>query len=267
MKTLLAFFVLVSTTQAVDYPIVCVKSVRPNDTEKVKFPEVFHAATHPPSDLIILKPDGTTETLVSGNGVDALFDPKPSLDGKWVYYARIEDTNNKADGLPTNGSNIFRVEVATKKIVRVTDNKWSLPGSVGKWAENAKKPSESLDAWIPWSVCNLGPCPVPGGKLVFTSSRRAYTPIKGYTTPNMQLQILDDIPGVTDTDGEANRNVECTGHLNLGSALHPVLMTTGEILWASYEAQGRKDARLWASGNLIPMFASGPQSIQHSSLV
>ena len=51
------------------------------------------------------------------------------------------------------------------------------------------------------------------GRIVFTSNRDAFRPPK-HNGPTLQLFVMDD-------DG---RNVECIGHLNIGMALHPVVL-------------------------------------------
>lgn len=238
------------TTAFADYRVAFVRSARPDDTHKVSFPDVFRPAVHPPSDLctatIAFDADGkpsidpaSVQVLVSGQGRHALLDPRPSLDGKWLYFAGIQETEQREGKYtPIWGSDIYRVELATGKVVRVTDRRYTPPTGIARWADP--------NVGISHHVMNLGPCPLPGGRLAFTSTRRGYAPVKGFTTHNCQLFLCDDIPGKTDWNGEAKRNVECTGHLNLGSALHPVLLTTGEIMWASYESQGLRDIRLWS---------------------
>ena len=57
----------------------------------------------------------------------------------------------------------------------------------------------------------MGPCPLPGGKIVFISNRNAFRPPK-HPSPCLQLFVMDDDGG----------NVEQIGHLNIGMALHPV---------------------------------------------
>ena len=91
-------------------------------------------------------------------------------------------------------------------------------------------------------VYNLGPCPLPGGKVMFTSNRNGYAPTKGYTPTTLQLFVMDD-------DG---RNVEMIGHLNINSALHPTILKDGRVMFTSYESQGLRDLRLWAVWTVHP---------------
>ena len=56
-------------------------------------------------------------------------------------------------------------------------------------------------------------------------------PTAGLSAIALQLFVMDD-------DGS---NVEKIGHLNLGSALHPVILKDGRIMFSSLEAQGLRD--------------------------
>ena len=58
----------------------------------------------------------------------------------------------------------------------------------------------------------------------------------------MQLFVMDD-------DG---KNVECIGHLNLGMALHPVMLTDGRLLFSSLESQGLRTSTLWGLWSIHP---------------
>src|SRR6185369_16194675 len=94
------------------------------------------------------------------------------------------------------------------------------------------RPAAERDA-----VYNLGPCPAPGGKVVFVSNRHGFVPRKGtYTSLALQLTVMDD-------DGS---NVETIGHLNLGCALHPVILQDGRIMFSSLENQGRRSTLHWS---------------------
>src|SRR5262249_29413735 len=79
-------------------------------------------------------------------------------------------------------------------------------------------------------VYNIHPCPLPGGRVAFVSNR------DGFKAPRlvpmaMQLFVMDD-------DGA---NVEKIGHLNVGQALHPVVLKDGRIIFSSLEVQGKRN--------------------------
>src|SRR5262249_32656475 len=90
---------------------------------------------------------------------------------------------------------------------------------------------------------NLGPCPVPGGKVIFTSSRNAQVPPVQAVGPNaLQLFVMDDDGG----------NVEQIGYLNLGMALHPVVLKDGRVMFSSLEHQGLRGNLSWGLWSIHP---------------
>lgn len=251
--------VLLLLCAPVDYPIVAVRSSRTDQTVHGYLPDVFQAMAHPSSDLVLRKPDGTQEVLVDGAGVDANFDPKMSLDGQWCYFVKITNNANRnwQRGVPVgpavNGADIYRIHLTTKQVVRLTAQNWTPPTSIPWMANPSGTPAQGVNEFgFGYGVHNMGPCPLPGGKVAFTSNRRGFGPPKGYANPHQQLFVLDDVPGTTDQDGESDRNLECIGHLNVSNALHPTLMTNGEINFASHETQGLRDSRMWGVWKMQP---------------
>src|SRR5205823_6307252 len=97
-----------------------------------------------------------------------------------------------------------------------------------------------------YGILNLGPCPIPGPDgeewIAFTSNRNGYIPARGYTTPNLQLYIMDG----------QGRNVREIGFLNLGSSLHPTVLTDGLLMFTTSEAQGHRYQRLWGLWKIWP---------------
>ena len=216
MRTILVYLLLCGAAFGVEYSIVYSRAPRYGDGSQptdvlVQLPEVvspvkFNAGT----DLCIVHPDGTVQVLVDA-GDGQCIDPYVSFDGKHVLYAYFQDAKS---------SDIYSVEIATGAITRLTHQE-STPNT--RWGANTNR-----------GVYNLGPCPLPGGRIAFTSSRNQFHPFKfmGITS---QLFVMDD-------DGS---NVECTGHLNLGGALHPTILKDGRIMWSSYESQGTRHPTLW----------------------
>ena len=76
---------------------------------------------------------------------------------------------------------------------------------------------------------------------MFTSNRNAFKPPKRLPH-TLQLFVMDD-------DGA---NVECIGHLNLGMALHPVVLTDGRVMFSSLESQGLRSSTLWGLWSIHP---------------
>jgi hypothetical protein len=223
----------ISTDAAVkyDYDIVYVRAPRKGDDQQIAWAEVFAPLrAEPGSDLMLLHPDGKEEVLVEA-GDDAIADPFVSFDGEWVYYARFHNVKKPSVEKPVSeSSDLFKIHVKGKKIVQLTQQVFT--PNTGVVAKDLKAPG----------VYNLGPCPLPGGKVMFTSNRNGFTPTKGYTPTTLQLFVMDDDGG----------NVEMIGHLNINSALHPTILKDGRVMFTSYESQGLRDLRLWAVWTIHP---------------
>ena len=207
----------------VSYPIVCVRAPREGDRRLTLRTEVRDPGqAQPGTDLVILHPKGREEVLVAGGEHGAVIDPYVSFDGEWVFYSRFHDLRQVVRRVPSGGSDIYKIHVGTRKVVRLTHQEWTPNKGANPRGKNP-------------GVLNLGPCPLPGGRVIFTSSRNGFAPAKGFTAPNLQMFVMDD-------DG---KNVECVGHFNLGSAMHPVVLMDGRVIFSSYEAQGLRDERVW----------------------
>ncbi|MDO6558271.1 HzsA-related protein [Paraglaciecola chathamensis] len=195
---------------------------------------------------MLLKRDGTQEVLVDTE-VGAITDPFISFDGKWVYYSyfpdvRPEKKNNKLYGLPMKGADIYKINLANRKITRLTHQEFTPNTGNGSWDEtNPVDPYPKFNA-LGYGILNLGPAPIPGNKIIFSSSRNGLKPAKDFTSVNMQLFVMDD-------DG---RNVSLITPMVLGSALHPTPLKDGRVLFSSYESQGLRDRRLWGIWSIYP---------------
>ena len=199
-----------------DYDIVYVRAPRvtsgtdgkerpapvwPNAAE----PENLRATT----DMMLLHPDGSEGVLVEG-GKGAIADPYVSFDAQWVYYSHFHDLSGHG------GADVYKVHVKSRKIVRLTQQQWT---------PNTGVPNGRT---IPRGVYNMHPCPLPAGRVAFVSNR------DGLKAPRLaqgalQLFVMDD-------DGN---NLEKIGHLNVGQALHPVVLKDGRIIFSSLEVQGK----------------------------
>ena len=232
---------------AADYPIVYVRAPRYGDDTMTRWPEVFDPIQHEPgSDLMLLHPDGSEEVLVAG-GNGGVVDPYVSFDGEWVFYSlfpdlRKEQLNYQRRNAPKQGADIYKIHIPSRRIVRLTHQEWTPNTGVANWSEDPVRAVPDGTNTLGYGIFNLGPCPLPGGKVMFTSSRNSFLPNKSYTFPNLQLYVMDD-------DGS---NVELVGHLNLGSALHPTILVDGRVMFSSYEAQGLRDQRMWGLWAIWP---------------
>ena len=223
----------IATDKAVkyDYDIVYVRAPRRGDNKQIAWAEVFSPLRgEPGSDLMLLHPDGTEEVLVAA-GDDAITDPFVSFDGESVYFARYRNVNRPGNDRPTSqSSDIFKIHVKTKKVTQLSRQEFTPNTGVAAASKN------------PPGVYNLGPCPLPGGRVMFTSNRNGFAPTKGYTPTTLQLFTMDDNGG----------NVEMVGHLNINSALHPTILKDGRVMFTTYESQGLRDLRNWGLWTIHP---------------
>ncbi|AWB68315.1 hypothetical protein C2869_18720 [Saccharobesus litoralis] len=250
LRWLTALSLFVISTQPVvafDYDIVYVKQPRKGDNEHIVWPEVFHPGRmEPNSDLVLLRADGTEETLIDTE-FGAVTDPFVSFDGQWVYYSYFPDVRKEAlnfqrSYLPKMGSDIYRIHLQSREIERLTFQEFTPNTGIANWDEsNPLNPSSEYNR-LGYGILNTGPAPLPGGKIVFTSNRNGYKPTKGYTSPTMQMFVMDE-------DGS---NVEAISPMTLGSALHPTPMLDGRIMFSTYESQGLRDARNWGIWSIQP---------------
>jgi len=230
----------------VDYDIVYVRAPRYGDDTITRMPEIKDPINvEPGTDLMLLHPDGTEEILVSGSK-GAVMDPAVSFDGKWVFFAKIHDatqvnTQRRANAA-RSGADIFKINLETREIVQLTFQEWTPNTGIGNWSTDPLTANPPGSNYLGYGIFNLGPAPLPDGKLVFTSSRNGFLSNRSFTFPNLQLFVMDQ-------DGS---NVEFIGHLNLGSALHPTVLMDGRVMFSSYEAQGVRDRRLWGLWSIWP---------------
>jgi hypothetical protein len=216
------------------YDLVYIRAPRHGDSARTKWPDVFNPyRMEPGSDLMLLRPDGTESVLVPGGALGAVVDPCVSFDGAWVYYSHSPDVTLNYQyfhtGLPRAGFDIYKVHVPTRKIVRLT------------FQESAPNTGVKLPA-LPYGVFNTGPCPVSGGRVVFTSTRTQFRPVKEFTPLVSQLYVMDE-------DGA---NVTPIAPMTLGAALHPFQLMDGRIAFSTYESQGIRDPRLWGLWAIWP---------------
>src|SRR5262249_11797363 len=193
-------------------------------------------------DLMLLHPDGSEERLVAG-GKGSITDPFVSFDGEWVYYTQFEDLKNRTQHSGA-AADIYKIHVKTRKIVRLTHQEFTPNTGAAQWAKDYRT-AEPGKTTQPYAIANLGPCPLPGGKVIFTSNRNGFEMPRGnnmgFGIP-FQLFVMDD-------DGS---NVEMIGHLNIGSALHPVVLKDGRVMFSSLEDQGFRSDLDWGIWSIHP---------------
>jgi hypothetical protein len=224
-----------------DYDIVYVRAPRNGDKVGTNWPEIANPVfMDAGADLMLLHPDGSEEVLVKG-GKGSVTDPVVSFDGESVYYTLFHDlTGASTYQGPAAGADIYKLHVKTRKAVKLTGQTFTPNTGAADWAKDFRTP-EKGKTHLGYGVFNMGPCPLPGGKVMFASNRNAFRPPK--RLPHvLQLFVMDD-------DGS---NVECVGHLNLGMALHPTVLTDGRVMFSSLESQGLRTSTLWGLWSIHP---------------
>jgi hypothetical protein len=226
-----------------DYDIVYVRAPRKGDKGRTTWTEIAHPAMMDAgADLMLLHPDGSEEVLVEGGVDGAITDPVVSFDGRSVYYAHIKGLKGTSQHgqPPFHGADIYKIHVKSRETVRLTQQVFTPNTGAARWSSDCRKP-EPDKTHLHYGVLNLGPFPLPGGKIVFVSNRNAFRAPK-HPSPTLQLFVMDE-------DGN---NVECIGHLNLGMALHPIVLTDGRILFSSLESQGLRSSIMWGLWSINP---------------
>ena len=196
---------------------------------------------------MLLHPDGKEEVLVDGR--QGLGRRPVRLLRRRVGLLRPLPRITQPAG--DSGADIYKVHVKTQE-GRPAD-------APGVHAEHRRRGlveglphAEPGKTAIGYGVFNLGPCPLPGGRVVFTSNRNGFKPPRGYPPRALQLFVMDD-------DGD---NVEWIGHLNLGMALHPVVLKDGRVMFSSLEIAGAaRQHRCGASGASTPTAPTGTRCV------
>jgi hypothetical protein len=227
-----------------DYDIIYVRTPRKgNAPHSSRWPDAsLPMNVDAAGDLMLLHPDGSEERLVAG-GTGSITDPYVSFDGEWVFYSQFEDlTDRKKHG--GAAADIYKIHVRTRKVVRLTHQEFTPNTGAAKWAKDYRTP-EPGKTTQPYPICNLGPCPLPGGKVMFTSNRNGFEMPRGNNMGfNIPFQLF-----VMDGDGS---NVEMIGHLNIASALHPVVLKDGRVMFSTLEDQGFRSDLDWGIWSIHP---------------
>jgi hypothetical protein len=220
-----------------DYDIVYVRVPRPYPAEYNHINHLNQAGLHqtnaPGAELRVLHPDGRDESLVAVEERESITDPVVSFDGQWVYFAKFHHMAmgeaHMSKLRSRAGADIYKIHVPTRKVVRLTKQEPTPTAYAGAKSH-------------PRGVHNLAPCPVAGDRVVFVSDRNGYRGVREQTQPALQLFVMDD-------DGS---NVELIGAMNLGTALHPVALRDGRVMFSSLETQGLRSDERWGIWAIHP---------------
>lgn len=235
-----------------DYDIVYVRAHRAGDKTHKRFYTDFSqpVTMEPGADLMLLRPDGSEDLLVAG-GTGSITDPMVSFDGEWVYYSHLHNLQKASQWTPPRqGADIFKIHVKTRRIVRLTNQRFTPNTGAADWAADFRTGPQGKSRYD-YGVFSMGPCPLPGGRLVFTSNRDGFRPSKGYPAIALQLFVMDD----RDTsigDDETPTNLDKIGHFNIAGALHPVVLADGRVMFSTLESQGIRTEISWGIWTIHP---------------
>src|SRR5688572_2881522 len=171
-----------------DYDIAYVRARRAGDDVHKRFYTDIAAPVYlePGADLMLLHPDGTEDLLVEG-GKGAVTDPMVSLDGEWILYTLIHTLEGAGQWQPpSRGADIYKIHSRTREIVRLTSQEFTPNTGAADWSRDCRTPEDGKNH-LSYGVLNFGPCPLPGGRIVFTSNRNAFRPPRGYPPVALQL--------------------------------------------------------------------------------
>jgi len=228
-----------------DYDIVYVRAKRAGDEIHKRFYTDFSqpVTMEPGADLMLLHPDGSEELLVEG-GKGSVTDPMVSFDGQWVYYSHLYNLEKRNQwSPPAEGSDLYKIHVKSRKIVRLTNQVFTPNTGAANGSEKRQ---------VPYGVFNMGPCPLPGGRIAFTSNRDGFRPSNGYPVVALQLFVMDDRDESVGVDEAYPANIHKIGHLNIAGALHPVILADGRIMFSSLESQGIRSNISWGIWTMNP---------------
>jgi uncharacterized protein (TIGR03437 family) len=240
-----------------NYDIVYVRAPRYGDNTNTIWPEATTPLLpEPGSDLMLLHPNGSEDVLFAAGANGAVIDPYVSYDAKSVLFSYFPNVRNENEqragrnrGLSRDGADIYRIELTTRRVTRLTTQE--LTPNTGNGANFDCTRSQTNCPQI--GVFNTGPAFLPDGRIVFTSTRDNFVPNKSFNLSQRVMQLY-----VIDGDG---KNVQNIGHLNVAAAIHPFVLKDGRIAFTSWENMGLRDDRaftlwtIWPDGTRFEPFS------------
>jgi hypothetical protein len=244
-----------TAANVINYDIVYVRYPRQGDTTAIELPDGENPyAIEPGADLMLLHPDGTEEILVDcrvegqesivgGEANCSVQDPVISFDGNWVYYSKYVNMGVLPDWKTLSAhSFIFKmalnVPAAQRTEIQLTD--FGSGFATSKLAGNG-----SGDNITNFGIRDLGPTPLPDGRLLFTSNRDAIVAFRQGVRGKInavsaatasQIHVMDDHDGSI-----PNKNLHVVGYSNLHQAQHPMVLKDGRILFTNWDDAGLRE--------------------------
>ena len=263
------------TSGSINYDIVYVRAPRYGDSTLTEWNDTLDPFTPDPgAELILWHHDTNQHEIIfplqqhidnglidsPSLGVGSVTDPNISYDGNEVifaYFHDITDYNSQRGDLSRKGSDIYRLDLDSGTVVRLTNQEFTPNSGNGATFSGSGSANGGSNPRI--GVFNSGPSYLPNpaglhagpGRIVFTSTRNNFqSNASGPAARASQLFVMDP-------DG---RNVELIGAFNLARALHPVVLTDGRVIFTSWENQGMR------AGTQFPLWQIGPDGTAWMSI-
>ena len=228
-----------------DYDIVYVRAPRKGDDGRHQLDRDLQPGLHGPG----RRPDAAAPRRQRGSARrraarGSVTDPMVSFDGEWVYYSLFHDLKGASSA---HGRRRGRRHLQDPR----EDAEDRPADAAGVHAEHRRRrlverlPQARAGQELPRlrRLQHRARARCRAASSIFTSNRNAFRPPKRLAAHACNCSSMDDDGG----------NVECIGHLNLGMALHPVVLKDGRIMFSSLESQGlRSSHRCGASGRIHP---------------
>ncbi len=134
----------------------------------------------PGADLMLLHPDGKRGAARRGrrrlgHRPDGLVRRRVGL-----LRAHLQPAEGAASGTRRGrGRTSSRSTCQTRKIVRLTNQKFTPNTGAAELVEATTARRRRARSHFEYGVFNMGPCPLPGGRIVFTSNRDGFRPGQG----------------------------------------------------------------------------------------
>ncbi|MAG54753.1 MAG: hypothetical protein CMJ83_00525 [Planctomycetes bacterium] len=221
----------------ISYDIVCCRMPTAGNESRDAFPDARNYSLYlgRGTDLILLHPNGTEETIYDSGTNGAVADPFVSHDGRTVYFTWFVDPENinTQRGLSWNPSHIMKIDLATRVVTQLTD------GDEVAWQDS----SHQIDPR--YAKFDVAPVEMADGRILFLSSRDGTMDVHS-RFPAMKFFRMEP-------DGS---NVEPIENFTMGSCQHPFVLMDGRVVWTHFHPAGRRTTGV---GN-YPLFAMNPDA-------
>lgn len=213
---------------------------------------------HPGADLVLLKPNGTTEDIVDCDNTCSVMDPYISYDGTTVYYSKMVGlySGTNVPSLANRSAAGYLYKVVLTGGAPYTEVQLTFPESFAssKYAGNTEA-DDDLDTLT--NIRDMTPIPLSDGRLLFTSNRSAHIHFDSFNHferhVSQHMFTMDDHDGTKNTSELANiRQIDFS---NMNMVQHPMQLKDGRILFSTWQNFATKDS--YAMTELFTMYPDG----------